>query len=165
LADRKYAESLSQAGLDHFLIVLNPESKDCIKGIQNALDSEVFTAIHLTIREDFSVVEWLEKLHGMGATTVSLSAPDTSAEMASRLEVARERAADLGLSLVWDLPVPYSHINPIRLELGTQLSGAGRVWLYVEPDGDVLPRQGVDRILGNILTDPWPQIWASALAT
>ncbi|MGD8554685.1 MAG: radical SAM protein [Anaerolineales bacterium] len=164
LADRNYTESLSQAGLDHFLIVLNPDSPDCLKGIQHALDGEVFTAVHLTVSEALSVVEWLEKLHEMGAMAVSLSAPDTSAEMASRLEDARQRAADLGLSLVWDLPVPYSHINPIHLELGTQLSGAGRVWLYVEPDGDVLPQQGVERILGNILTDSWPQIWSSALA-
>jgi len=31
--------------------------------------------------------------------------------------------------------------------------------LYVEPDGDVLPAQGVNRVLGNILTDPWKKIW------
>jgi len=57
--------------------------------------------------------------------------------------------------------VPYSALNPVSLELeGNEVpEGAGRAWLYVEPDGDVLPAQGVNRVLGNILRDPWEQIW------
>ena len=39
--------------------------------------------------------------------------------------------------------------------------GAGRGWLYVEPDGDVLPSQGFNVVLGNILTDSWMEIWKS----
>ena len=40
-------------------------------------------------------------------------------------------------------------------------SGAGKTWLYVEPDGDVLPAQGLaDQILGNVLTDPWSKIYS-----
>ena len=41
---------------------------------------------------------------------------------------------------------------------------AGRAWLYVEPDGDVLPTQGVNRLLGNFLRDPWEKIWKAALS-
>jgi hypothetical protein len=38
-------------------------------------------------------------------------------------------------------------------------SGAGKAWLYVEPDGDVLPAQGMaDKILGNLLRDEWSTI-------
>jgi MoaA/NifB/PqqE/SkfB family radical SAM enzyme len=41
-------------------------------------------------------------------------------------------------------------------------SGAGKAWLYVEPDGDVLPAQGMaDKILGNFLRDPWETIYRS----
>ena len=68
-----------------------------------------------------------------------------------------------GLSMVWDLPVPYSQYNPIDLELkngGNRMKkGAGNAWLYVEPDGDVLPAQGINRVMGNFLTDPWSSIW------
>ena len=39
------------------------------------------------------------------------------------------------------------------------MKGAGTAWLYVEPDGDVLPAQGVNKVLGNLLTDPWEKIW------
>ena len=39
-------------------------------------------------------------------------------------------------------------------------SGAGTAWLYVEPDGDVLPAQGMpDQVLGNFLRDPWDKIY------
>jgi MoaA/NifB/PqqE/SkfB family radical SAM enzyme len=42
------------------------------------------------------------------------------------------------------------------------MQGGGRAWLYVEPDGDALPTQGVDRVLGNVLRDSWADIWARA---
>jgi MoaA/NifB/PqqE/SkfB family radical SAM enzyme len=39
-------------------------------------------------------------------------------------------------------------------------SGAGRTWLYIEPDGDILPAQGLsDKIIGNMMTDPWEKIY------
>jgi len=38
--------------------------------------------------------------------------------------------------------------------------GAGKAWLYVEPDGDVLPAQGMaDQVLGNLLKDGWEKIY------
>ncbi len=51
--------------------------------------------------------------------------------------------------------------NPVDLEteLIEQIEREGIAWLYVEPDGDVLPAQGVNRVLGNILSDNWDQIW------
>jgi MoaA/NifB/PqqE/SkfB family radical SAM enzyme len=87
-----------------------------------------------------------------------------SADLAGPLEEARNRAAELGLSLDWDIPVPYSDLNPVALELeeANPPSGAGRAWLYVEPDGDVLPGQGRKQVLGNILKDPWDLIQNSS---
>jgi MoaA/NifB/PqqE/SkfB family radical SAM enzyme len=73
----------------------------------------------------------------------------------------RDVAADLGFTLRWDLPVPYSESNPVSIETeedGTP-SGAGKAWMYVEPDGDVLPTQGAaDQVLGNLLRDSWEKI-------
>ncbi|MBE9474690.1 MAG: hypothetical protein IMY85_07340, partial [Chloroflexi bacterium] len=43
--------------------------------------------------------------------------------------------------------------------------GAGHAWLYVEPDGDVLPDQDINQVLGNLLNDPWETIWATAQTT
>jgi hypothetical protein len=74
----------------------------------------------------------------------------------------RDKAAALGLTLKFDLPVPYSASNPVVYE-GQEShipEGAGKAWLYVEPDGDVLPAQGrSDQVLGNLLRDDWKQIY------
>ena len=48
--------------------------------------------------------------------------------------------------------------------IGQTVDGAGSAWLYVEPDGDVLPAQGVNRVLGSLLADPWETVWAAARA-
>jgi MoaA/NifB/PqqE/SkfB family radical SAM enzyme len=46
---------------------------------------------------------------------------------------------------------------------GTISEGAGKVWLYVEPDGDVLPTQGQsEKVLGNLLRDEWTKIMMKA---
>jgi MoaA/NifB/PqqE/SkfB family radical SAM enzyme len=77
----------------------------------------------------------------------------------------RDKVAELGFDLDWDLPVPYSQFNPVSAEINDddyKPNGAGKAWLYVEPDGDVLPAQGITKKLGNFLADPWEVIWENA---
>ena len=98
----------------------------------------------------------------MGVCAISLSA--TTGSLDSNLKSARDLAAELEIDLVWDIPVPYSSHNPVAVEMEAEEidipEGAGRAWLYVEPDGDVLPAQGINKVLGNALTDTWEQIWS-----
>ncbi|HSL29883.1 MAG TPA: hypothetical protein VK900_11835, partial [Anaerolineales bacterium] len=64
--------------------------------------------------------------------------------------------------LRFDLPVPYADANPVSYEAQEDavLEGVGKAWLYVEPDGDVLPAQGrSESVLGNILRDEWETIY------
>jgi hypothetical protein len=68
------------------------------------------------------------------------------------------------LTLTFDLPVPYSASNPVALETQEDNvpDGAGKAWLYVEPDGDVLPAQGIaSQVLGNFLTAEWETMYHS----
>jgi hypothetical protein len=165
LSDAHLVQRLSKAGLDHFLITLVPGSDESLAGLQNALDSDVFTAVHLTLTPDLlpQLDDWLDRLSQMGVPAVSFSAIDRSNEMIKALGEAREGAAAHGLDLVWDLPAPFSKINPIALEVdGDEVTAPG-AHLYVEPDGDVLPGQGVDHILGNMLRDDWATIWARVM--
>ena len=81
------------------------------------------------------------------------------------LEWAQNQVASMGLELVWDLPVPYSRANPIALEVGGPAGSAGCASLYVEPDGDVLRRQGAQKVLGNLLTDSCAALWERARAS
>jgi organic radical activating enzyme len=162
LAEKAYLQTLLQTGLDHLMILLQPEDEDDWQAIQNALVEDIFVAVHLTIDSEnqAQIPVLLNRLAEMGVRAISLSAGAEGLEEA--IEAARELVANLDLELVWSLPVPYSKANPVTLEtsgLVSQPEGAGRAWLYVEPDGDVLPGQGINQVLGNLLTDSWERVW------
>jgi MoaA/NifB/PqqE/SkfB family radical SAM enzyme len=164
LADADYLENLSQAGLDHILITLVEDDPASREGLQNAIASDIYTAVHLTLTPGpiGKSREIIENMAEIGVPAISLSSSETTDELFVELSAARDLAADLHLDLIWDIPVPYSATNPIAVELDAIPVGAGRAWLYVEPDGDVLPTQGLDQVLGNLLRDPWSEIWERA---
>jgi hypothetical protein len=162
LADRKYLRTLLDTGLDHLLFILRPESEASWKALKSALRADIFVTVHLTLtsRRIKRANETLEKLARLDVKSLSLSAADAS--LRAPLALARDRAAELGLSLVFDLPVPYSAEHPVAVETAQDEvpAGAGRAWLYVEPDGDVLPAQGMaGQVLGNLLLDPWEKLY------
>jgi len=162
LADEVYLGRLLNAGLDHLMIVLQPENEQSWQAVGNAMVEDLSVAVHLTLIPDIQAQakSILERLAGMGVRRISLSASDPALDQA--LTAFREVAAVLQMDLVWNLPVPYSKRHPVALEAGDALiEGAGRAWLYVEPDGDVRPAQGDPKVLGNLLTDPWEMIWAN----
>lgn len=159
LDEKEYLSALDQSGLDHMLITYNPHDPASRAGLESALATDIFTAVHLIVSDE-SALEALEELAQLGVTSISLASE--SSEVLDPLQTARDHAAYIGMDLIWDLPVPYSTRNPISLELENQLPGDGRAWLYIEPDGDVLPAQGIDFILGNMLRDPWEEIWERA---
>ena len=164
LADPGYLEQLLQTGLDHLMVVLREENEQSWQALERILAADLFTCVHLTITPETApqISAVLTRLASMGANAVSLSASKTV--MFDEMDHARQKAAELKLDLIWDLPVPYSPLNPVTLETKPERppSGAGRAWLYLEPDGDVLLSQGIARPLGNFLNDPWDAIWTAA---
>ncbi len=161
LEEEAYLHQLLQTGLDHVMLVLHPEDEGFWQMLTHAMVEDLFVAVHLTLTpaDAGEAIPRLERLKEMGVKQVSLSASDAS--LAAALAAARDRAAILDLDLIWNLPVPYSSQHPVALETESvaQEEGAGRAWLYVEPDGDVLRTQGDPRVIGNFLTDPWEKIW------
>jgi organic radical activating enzyme len=162
LSEGDYLQQLLQSGLDHVMILLDPEDELAWTGLESILTEDIHTTVHLTITsgETTQTEMLLNRLSNMNVTSVSLSASDLALKDA--LEAERTLAAELGMELVWDVPVPYSRNNPVALELmNTEVppEGAGQAWIYVEPDGDVLPAQGINKVMGNLLNDPWEDIW------
>ena len=161
LSDSSYLQTLLQTGLDHLMLSIKPDDEHSWKALENVIAADLFVTVHhtLTLQNVMNTSQFLERLVNCGVKTISLTASDPALD--GSLMQTRNQAAGLGLSLVWDLPVPYSAFNPVALE--TQMdnppSGAGHAWLYIEPDGDVLPAQGVNQVLGNILRDPWENLW------
>ncbi len=163
LADKEYLETLLQTGLDHLMIVLPSEGEPNWQAIQNALVADIFLAVHLTLtpKNVKNIPALMEKLHTAGVEAMSLSLSDQS--LHDELAQLRDVAGEMGLRLVFDLPVPYSAANPVALEVAEDAipAGAGKAWLYIEPDGDVLPAQGMAHaVLGNILKDEWAKLYA-----
>jgi hypothetical protein len=162
LTDTHYFHQLLQSGLDHIMILLQPGEDQSWEAVRDAIVEDIHVTVHLTLDQADAepFLAMLDRLCDMGVKEISLSATDPA--YGEALLVLQAAAADRLLSLVWDLPVPYSHMHPVAFELQDHEkppSGAGRAWLYVEPDGDVLPAQGVTKVLGNLLTDPWEKIW------
>ncbi len=161
LLDDGYLHTLLQTGLDHLMLSLKAEDDNSWKALGNVLSADLFVAVHhtITLQNVVTTPQILDRISALGVKAISLSAADPA--LHGKLIEFGNQAASLGLSLIWDLPVPYSAFNPIALE--TQLdnlpAGAGHAWLYIEPDGDVLPAQGINQILGNILRDPWEKLW------
>ncbi len=161
LADKAYLETLLQTGLDHVMLILHPEGKKSWQAIETILPEDLFLTVHLTLTkanvEDAPAS--LKKLAELGVRNLSLSIADSG--LAEALSALQNTAGELGLTLRWDLPVPYSASNPVSIETEDDKipSGAGKTWMYVEPDGDVLPTQGAaGNVLGNLLRDPWEKI-------
>ncbi len=161
LADKTYLELLLQTGLDHVMLILQPNDPRSWKAIETIIPEDIFLTVHLTLnRENAAEAKTnLEKLSKLSVANISLSAADN--DLVDKLIELQDFASSLQLTLRWDLPVPYSSSNPISIEtVDDELpAGAGKAWMYVEPDGDVLPAQGEpDKVLGNFLKDDWEKI-------
>ena len=164
LADKSYLHTLLSTGLDHLLFLLQPDNEDSWKALETIMPEDLFTTVHISVNEKNlkNMNETLQKLAELEVTSLSLGLADTSVR--DSMDEVLDEAAQLGMQLAFDLPVPYSADNPVAFETaGDDVpSGAGKSWLYVEPDGDVLPVQGMaDQILGNLLRDPWETIYKS----
>lgn len=162
LTDPAYLHQLLNSGLDHLMLLLDETDSASWEALKDSLSEDIYITVHLTIskKNAKNVSAVIDKLASLSVPSISLSMD--SAELAKDLKAAQQHAQQKGIKLVWDLPVPYSSNHPVAVELSENneyLSGAGKAWLYVEPDGDVLPDQTDTRKLGNLLTDSWEDIW------
>lgn len=163
LEEDDYRNLLLRNGLDHIMIVFDPDKPKLWQILEKILAEDLFTTVHLTLHPKEDLTPHIKKLAELGTNAISLSTAEK--DLADDLQELRDFAAMQQLDLVWDMPVPYSSNNPVSLELEKAEDqqppeGAGNAWLYVEPDGDVLPAQGeYDQVLGNMLKDSWEEIW------
>ena len=162
LSKKKYLEQLLQTGLDHILLVLHPDDAAAWKAIKLIIDADIFLTVHLTINKKTAKdgEKTIEKLAKLGVRNLSISTPDK--KFLGDMLAIQNKANAFNFTMRWDLPVPYSESNPAAIETEDDKipAGAGRAWIYVEPDGDVLPAQGeADKVMGNLLSDPWEKIY------
>jgi MoaA/NifB/PqqE/SkfB family radical SAM enzyme len=181
LREQEYLEGLLLAGLDHLQVTLvshRPEVherfvgrpdgwQEAEAGLRNALAGDIYVVVHIVVipANADSATETVAYLADLGVPAIALSSPlrvaveEERTRLQTALEEAQAVAHERGLTLVWDLAAPYSHVNPMEMEASLAPEQVIRQHLYVEPDGDVLPAQGYNVVLGNLLRDPWEAIW------
>jgi radical SAM protein with 4Fe4S-binding SPASM domain len=192
LADPSFVASLVDAGLDHVQITV--ESGDAavhnrmvgastafsqtIRGVKNALASPLFVMTNTTmLRTNVdTLANTLDFLGSLGVPTVGLNALIYSGrgltvgsglrerELRSVLDMAVSKTDLSGQRLIWYTPTQYCEFDPTQHNLGVKGCTAALYSMCVEPNGDVLPCQSYYQALGNILVDPWEQIWDHDLA-
>jgi len=167
LSDAGYREKVLQSGLDHLLFLLSEDQEDSWSALEKILKEDLYTTVHitLTLKNAPTLSEIITRCKELGTNAISLSVGDPDDPGLEQVSVqAQTLVAEADLPLKWDLPVPYSAHNPISIELKKNQQaphGTGKAWFYIEPDGDVLPGQGINHVLGNMLDDKWEEIWDS----
>jgi organic radical activating enzyme len=161
LADKTYFDLLLQTGLDHILFMLQPDNPQSWSTLEIIMPQDIFVTVHITLNKDNikNAEETLQRLAKLEVHSLSLTVSDDS--LREIYDTVRDKAAELSLTLKFDLAVPYSSHNPVAFETNDDEvpQGAGKAWMYIEPDGDVLPAQGMaDKVLGNIIKDDWKMI-------
>jgi radical SAM protein with 4Fe4S-binding SPASM domain len=90
----------------------------------------------------------------------------TPEELKTTLTRTLEAAQKNGIKLEWYSPTCYKQFNPIEFGFGPKSCSAAQYNMTVQPDGSVIPCQSwFKEKLGQILIDPWPQIWNHPVAT
>ena len=162
LTEPAFLKQLLESGLDHIMILFDPKSDQAWEAVRDSLVEDIYLTVHLTLTEQNqeTIEEAIDKLAEMDIPSLSVSA--NTIHLKSNLEKIQQKIAEKQITLVWDIPVPYSSFNPVALEIENgdmPVAGAGKAWLYVEPDGDVLEAQGIPDVWGNLTSDEWSDIW------
>lgn len=165
LVESEYLKQLLNSGLDHLLITFDPDNERAWDALKAIIPEDIHTTVHLTIDkpDEKEYIKILDEFKNIDVANISLSFKN--AELEDLVTNIRNKAAEYDFNLDWDLPVPYSNFNPVSLEtdnLEKFPEGAAKAWLYIEPDGDVLPAQGINKPFGNFLKDSWETIWSKA---
>lgn len=192
LKDPAFVQSLVDAGLDHVQITLeshdsqihdrmvlaNGAWENTVAGIKNVLKTRLYVMTNTTLLcyNAPYLAQTLDFLAELGVPTLGLNAliysgkgkdvdsglPET--DLPPLLSLAREATTRRGQRLIWYTPTQYCHFDPMMLELGVKGCTAALYNMCIEPDGNVLPCQSYYQPLGNLLSDPWSQIWNHDLA-
>ena len=187
LARPEIVQELVEAGLNHVQVTLEscyPRVHDemvnapgafdeTVQGIRNAIAGGLHTITNTTVTMDNQdhVLGTVSFLHDLGLKTFAMNgmihagggtaSPNAvpPGKMAALLAGVRDEAESLGMRFLWYTVTDYCLLSPVSLDLPPKRCNAGEYSMCIEPNGDVLPCQSYYTSAGNILTDPWDNIW------
>ena len=80
------------------------------------------------------------------------------------IEPARTEARRLDVDFMWYSPTPLCILNPLAEGLGNKSCAACDGLLSIAPNGDVLPCSSYPSPVGNLMDQPFADVWSSAAA-
>jgi radical SAM protein with 4Fe4S-binding SPASM domain len=190
LANRDLMGELAEAGLNHVQITLESHLaavhdamvgagafEETVAGVQSAIESGVHVITNSTITRlnADTIDDTVVFLRDLGLETFAMNGmiysgggntnPDAipQAQLPAILVKVRDTAQELGMRFLWYTVTEYCEMSPLELEIGAKRCNAGEYSMCIEPNGDVLPCQSYYTSAGNMLRDPWEQIWKGAL--
>lgn len=150
--------------------------EDTDAGIKKALDVGLSVVTNTTLTRAnadtfIPTMRWLARMgvENIASNTLICSGRGTNcktenglsdSELVPILQAGRKVAEDLGLNFQWYSPTCYAQgIDPVKLGFGPKSCSAAAHNMTIQPDGTVLPCQSWPESVGNILKDPWDEIW------
>jgi MoaA/NifB/PqqE/SkfB family radical SAM enzyme len=182
LSDMGYTNALVDAGLDHLQVTIlsknetqhdalagNDTWKQSVKGLENALATPLYCVAHTTFtkknKDDIKGLVAFLKSKGVYAFAGNAIVEGNVVE---KTELALSRDEVKGL--VEDLSTETENQDISFVWYGdgsdegeTQPSGAWEYSMCIEPSGEVTPCELEYRSFGNILEQPWKQIWKRSI--
>jgi radical SAM protein with 4Fe4S-binding SPASM domain len=190
LGNQSFMQEIAEAGLNHVQVTLGscyPEVHNAVmgvkafdqtvKGIQTAIRSGVHVITNTTLlRSNMGHVdEIVEFIYDLGIRTFAMNGMIYSGggffnpnairteELPPLIARIRDLADRKGMRFLWYTPTEYCRLSPVALGVGSKKCNAAEYSICIEPNGDVLPCQSYYVSGGNILHDPWEEIWQSDL--
>jgi radical SAM protein with 4Fe4S-binding SPASM domain len=192
LAGNRRAEALKSAGLASAQVSLegpNADVHDALTGVPGSFDRTLEgleslrrAGVHVHTNTTISTVNAphlegiVDLVAGLGARRMSAnlvipcgSAADLSLQVpysrvGALVDRLRDRARQAGVQFLWYSPTPMCIFNPMAEGLGNKSCAACDGLLSISPAGDVLPCSSFPEPVGNLLKEPFGEVWQSARA-
>ncbi len=166
----------------HDTMVNHPGAwRETVAGIRNALNTRLYVMTNTTmLTHNYQTLrQTLQFLADLGVKRVGLNALIYSGhglgvntglqerDLPDLLVVAREMVERNNQKLTWYTPTQYCNFDPVLYDfetLGVKGCTAALYNMCVEPDGKVLPCQSYYQPVGQMLIQPWEDIWNHELA-
>ena len=143
-----------------------------MRGIRNLKAAGIHTHTNTTINSlnRDNLLALVDFLADMDQPYLSMDMVIRTGDAVGRMEIGydeigelvlplKERANERGMRFVWYSPVPLCLFNPVAHGLGSQSCSAADGLLSVAPDGSVLPCSSFGQGVGNLLHEPFDEIW------
>jgi radical SAM protein with 4Fe4S-binding SPASM domain len=187
----KLVKDLVDSGLDHIQITIESFDRkthnkmvraeaweETVRGIKNCLATPLYVLTNTTLTTDNcdeieKHVSFLKEIglrkfaynsiiySGNGCTVGTGIREENLGSYVRRI---KRKAEELDLDFIWYTPTHYCVFDPCVAGVGLKQCSAAKYNIAVEPNGEVIPCQSYFESMGNILTDPWEEIWNSDLA-